>query len=188
MIGLVAVVFSLLSVSVLAKDKKPMADEFTGVFINMDTPGAMGSQVSIWVESYTADDVAQQLKGILADKGQQALHNAITDYRAGTMRIGTANSYPISVARQRVNADGSRIVFLASIRPFSGFAPTAGSQTDQYPFGVIELKLDAQGKGEGTIIGAAQLSFDAEKNNLSVASYATQPARISDVKTKPKKQ
>ena len=101
LIGLVAVVSSLLAVSALAKDKKPMADEFTGVFINMNTPGAMGSQVSIWVEAYTADDVAQQLKGILAEKGQAALHNAITDYRAGTLRIGTANSYPLSVARQR---------------------------------------------------------------------------------------
>jgi len=168
-------------------EKKPMADEFTGVFISMNAPGSMGSQVQIYVESYTPDDVATKLAQTLADQGQQAVVNAITDNRAGTIRIGTANGYPLSVARQRVNADGSRTVFLVSNRPFVGFEPVGGTRIQDYPFGVIELKLGADGKGEGTIVGAAQLSFDETKKNLNIASYAVQPGKISDVKTKEKK-
>jgi hypothetical protein len=169
-------------------EKKPMADEFSGVFISMNAPGAMGSPVQIWVESYTADDVAQTLAATLAQKGQQGLLNAITNYHVGNIRIGTSNGYPISVARQRVNADGSRTVFLASDRPFAGFQPQGGTRIADYPFGIIELKLGADGTGEGTITGAAQLSFDETKKNLNIASYAVQPGKISDVKDKKKKK
>jgi hypothetical protein len=177
---------ALLAIPVTAADKKPMADEFTGVFISMNAPGAMGSPVQIWIESYTADDVTTTLAKTLEEKGQQALVNALPSTRCGTIRIGTADGYPVNVARQRVNADGSRTVFAVSNRPFVGFEPQGGTRIQDYPFGVIELQLDAAGKGEGQIIGAAQLSFDADKKNLNIASYAVQPGKISDVKTRPK--
>jgi hypothetical protein len=184
----VLAVLALLAVPVLAEEKKPLADEFTGVFISMNAPGAMGSPVQIYIESYTPDDVTTSLAKTLEEKGQQALVNALPGTRCGTIRIGTADGYPISVARQRVNADGSRIVFAVSNRPFVGFQAQAGTRIQDYPFGVIKLSLDAEGKGEGQIIGAAQLSFDEDKKNLNIASYAVQPGRISDVKTRPKKK
>jgi hypothetical protein len=189
--------FTLISLVVLAslvapafakEEKKPVADEFTGVFISMNTPGAMGDPVQIWINSYTADDAAKNLALTLDQKGQPGLLDAILNLEVGRLRIGTSMGYPISVARQRVNADGSRTVFLVSNRPFVGFQPQGGTRIEDYPFGVVELKLDAQGKGEGQIIGSAQLSFDETKKNLNIASYAVQPGRISDVKTKAKKQ
>jgi hypothetical protein len=186
-IGIVLGLVLLLAAVPAGAEKKPMADEFTGVFISMNAPDAMGSQVRVWVESYTADDVAQKLAATLAESGQKGLLDAITDLRIGTIRIGTASGYPISVARQRPNADGSRTVFLATSRPLVGFQPRPGAKIDDYPFGIIELKLGPDGKGEGTIVGAAQLSFDESKRNLNIASYATEPGRISDLKTKPQK-
>jgi hypothetical protein len=178
-------VLTLLAIPAFAA-KKPMADEFTAVFISMNAPGAMGKPVQIWIESYTTDDVAESLITTLEQKGQQGLVNALPDMRAGTMRIGTSDGYPISIARQRVNADGSRTIVAVSNRPFVGFQPQGGTRVQDYPFGVIEIKLDAEGKGEGQIIGSAQLSFDKDKKNLNIASYAVQPGRLSDVKTKPK--
>jgi hypothetical protein len=180
-------VAACLSAPTLA-EKKPTVDEFEAVFISMNAPGAMGSPVDIWVNEYTTDDVAQKLAATLDQKGQQALLNEILDLHVGQLRIGTSTSYPISVARQRVNADGSRIVVLVSNRPFVGFQPQGGTRIQDYPFGVVEIKLDAQGKGEGQIIGSAQLSFSEDKKNLNIASYAVQPGRLSDVKTKAKKK
>lgn len=182
-----AVMIAAVVAPAFAEEKKPVADEFTGVFISMNAPGAMGSPVQIWVNSYTADADAQSLAATLATKGQQGLLDAITKLQVGQIRIGTSMSYPMSVARQRVNADGSRIVFLVTNRPFEGFQPAGGTRIEDYPFGVIELKLTAAGTGEGQIVGAAQLSFDDTKKNLNIASYAVQPGRLSDVKTKKKK-
>lgn len=182
-----AAIIATIVAPAFAEEKKPVADEFTGVFISMNAPGAMGSPVQIWVNSYTADADAQSLAETLATKGQQGLLDAITKLQVGQIRIGTSMSYPMSVARQRVNADGSRIVFLVTNRPFEGFQPAGGTRIEDYPFGVIELKLTAAGTGEGQIVGAAQLSFDDAKKNLNIASYAVQPGRLSDVKTKKKK-
>jgi hypothetical protein len=177
-------VLGLLIVPVVAEETKPI-DEFTAVFISMNAPGAMGKPVQIWIESWTSDDVASQLATTLEEKGQMALVNALPNTRVGTIRIGTSDGYPISVARQRMTANG-RVVLLASNKPFVGFAIAEGGNALNYPFGFIQLDLNADGTGTGTIIGAASLSFDAQKN-LTVASQAAQPGRLSDVKErKPK--
>ena len=173
---------ALLIVPVVAEEKKPI-DEFTAVFISMNAPGAMGSPVQIWIESWTPDDVASSLATTLQQKGQAGLINAMPNTRVGTIRIGTSDGYPIMVARQRTTADG-RVVLLASNRPFLGVGGAAYANDD--PFGFIQLNLNANGTGDGTIIGAAAISFDAQKN-LTIASQSSQPGRLSDVKErKPK--
>jgi len=179
-------VLALLALPVLAEEKKPMADEFTAVFISMNAPGAMGKPVQIWVEAYTPDAVAQSLAATLQEKGQVALLNALPTTRAGTIRIGTSDGYPVSIARQRKNADGSRTVFLASNKPFAGLAVAEGGNALNYPFGFVQLELKADGTGTGTIIGAASLTFDQQKN-LTVSMAQAQPGRLSDVKTRTKK-
>ena len=176
-------VLALLAVPALAADKKPMADEFTAVFISMNAPGAMGSPVQIWIENYTTDEVASSLMTTLQTKGQTALVNALPSTRAGTIRIGTSNGYPISIARKRQTADGV-VVMMASNRPFVGMTQGGAAAADS-PIGFIELQLKADGTGTGTIVGAAQVTVDANKN-LTVASEAVQPGRLSDVKTKAK--
>jgi len=178
-------VFALLAIPVLAEEKKPMADEFTAVFISMNAPGAMGKPVQIWIENYTTDDVAESLMTTLQTKGQTALVNALPATRAGTIRIGTSDGYPISIARKRQTAEGL-VVIMASNRPFVGLTE-GGPAAAQSPIGFIQLQLKADGTGTGTIIGAAQVTVDANKN-LTVASEAVQPGRLSDVKErKPKK-
>ncbi len=171
------------AVPVLAEEKKPMADEFTAVFISMNAPGAMGSPVQIWIENYTTDEVAESLMTTLQTKGQTALVNALPGTRAGTIRIGTSDGYPISLARQRPTAEG-RVILLASNRPFVGMTQGGVAAADS-PIGFIQLELRADGTGTGTIIGAAQVSVDANKN-LTVASEAVQPGRLTGVKTRPK--
>ncbi|HJQ97260.1 MAG TPA: hypothetical protein VJ826_03045 [Candidatus Polarisedimenticolaceae bacterium] len=173
---------ALLLSPAVAKEKKKMADQFTGTLVSMTAPGAMGSRVQIWIDSYTPDDVAEGLIKTLSEQGQRALLDKVTDLDVGRIRVGTSNGYPISVARQRVAADGSRTIVLATSRPFVGFAPNAGTRIEDYPFGLIELKLAADGTGEGTLVGAAQLAFDPTTKDLSVKTYATQPSRLTTVK------
>lgn len=178
---------TLLAAPVAAKkDKPPIADQFAGTLVAMSAPGAMGTRVTIWVDAYTADDVAESLATTLEQDGQKALVTAMEKLTAGRIRIGTGNSLPLAVARQHTAADGSRVVLLATNRPLQGFEIQQGLDSQQYPIGFVELKLGADGKGEGTIVGMAQLKMDASRH-LSVASYATQPARLSAVTTETKK-
>lgn len=50
-----------------------------------------------------------------------------------------------------------------------------------YPFGLIELKLAADGTGEGVLIAAIQARFTKE-GELEIESHGTKPFRILAVK------
>jgi len=77
------------------------------------------------------------------------------------------------------------MVVMASNRPFVGMAQ-GGVAGVESPIGYIQLNLKADGTGEGTIIGAAEVVVDANRN-LTIKTEAVQPGRLSDVKTrKPK--
>ena len=114
------VVFALLLSPAVAKDeKKKMADQFTGTLVSMNAPGAMGSRVQIWIEEYTNDATAEGLIKTLSEQGQRALLDKVTDLRVGTIKVGTSNGYPISVARQRVAPEMASLI-VNSIRRFAG--------------------------------------------------------------------
>jgi hypothetical protein len=170
------------------KEKKPVIDQFTGTLVTMTGPTArgLGEQVTIWIDEYTSDEVAQSLIKTLADGGQIALRDELQNHRAGRIRLGENTSYPISIARQRVASDG-RVVRLAMNSPLTGFQMNQGLRAQDYPIGFIELKLKADGTGEGTVVGMAKVSFD-ENKTLSIASHGTQPGRLTNVETAKKKE
>jgi hypothetical protein len=51
-----------------------------------------------------------------------------------------------------------------------------------YPFTIMELQLNQEGKGEGAIIGGAQLEFN-EKGQLDIESYGHQYAKLVNVRS-----
>ena len=169
-------------------EKKPAADQFTATVISPNAPGLNGSSVQVWIESYSSDDVLGTLVKTLAEKGQTGLLDSMKDLHVGTIKVGTNSAIPISVARQRPNEDGSRTLFIATARPFAGFPESAGMPIEQYPFGFVKLNVPAgDAKGDGTIVGAAQLELDAATKSLSIKGSGTQPGRLSNVKAvKPK--
>ena len=54
-----------------------------------------------------------------------------------------------------------------------------------YPLGVIELELDADGKGEGRLIAAARLKFNKD-GTLVIEQLGVRPFRL--MKVKPQKE
>ena len=169
------------------KAKKPVVDQFTGTLVTVTgaTAHGLGDPVTIWIDAYTTDQVVDSLKKTLADKGQTALRDALQNYTAGRIRVGTNTSYRLAVARQRVSPEG-RVILLATNAPLNGYQIQPGLRTQDYPVAFIKLTLKPDGKGEGTVVGLAKVAFDDEKN-LTIASYATQPSRLSDVQTVTKK-
>jgi len=170
------------------KEKKPIADQFTATLVTTTgaTARGLGEEVTIWIDEYTSDETAQALIKTLADGGQIALRDELSNHRAGRIRLGTNTSYPLCVARQRIASDG-RVILLATNSPLSGFQMNQGLRAQDYPIGFIELKLKADGTGEGTAVGMAKVSFD-ENKNLNIASYGTQPSRLLNVETVTKKK
>lgn len=139
-------------------------------------------QVDRWGTPEEADAYLQVIK----EKGQKGLQEAFWDAKgAGWIRIGTQLGYPIVFARSLETPDG-RIVRAFTDRPISFFELRNNLRSTDYPLGIVELKLDAKGKGEGTLIAAASAKFD-DQGQLVVENFGTQPFKIVNVKKQPVK-
>ncbi|MGZ6989449.1 MAG: hypothetical protein ACXVH0_10860, partial [Thermoanaerobaculia bacterium] len=109
----------------------------------------------------------------------------VNEYPDGVLRK-TADSigWDLYYARDHRNADGTRRVVLASDRPVS-FREVSGSRRSlDYRVTIIELHLDADGKGEGKIVEAAKLTWDKNTKKLEIENYNALPVDLLQVKVK----
>ena len=60
------------------------------------------------------------------------------------------------------------------------------TRSTDYPFGLVELVMPMDGKGEGRLWAAVSLEFTAEKR-LEVKNYGTQPFRVMQIRRKASK-
>ena len=72
----------------------------------------------------------------------------------------------------------------ATDRPVAFIEARSFLRTMDYPFGIIELRLDAKGKGSGRLIAAAQVKFDSQ-GVLQIESYGLEPFRIFQARVMP---
>lgn len=57
-----------------------------------------------------------------------------------------------------------------------------GTRSQDYPFAYLELFINDNGKGEGSLIGLAKVSFDKKNpNNLDIENFGTYPAKLMGV-------
>jgi hypothetical protein len=50
-----------------------------------------------------------------------------------------------------------------------------------YPFTVVELRLDAKGQGEGKITVATKISSEPDTRQIILENYGNQPVRLTKV-------
>jgi hypothetical protein len=156
----------------------------------LDTGGSLPRKntayVQIHIERWTTDDEARRFLQILASSGSDGLMKELWNLDNGWISIGDRLGYPLSVTRSH-ERDGKRIVRILTDRPIQIFEVMDALRTTDYPFGIIELTLDENGRGEGRVMAAAKAGFTAD-GTLEVESYGIEPLRLVDVRTKvPKK-
>jgi len=178
----------LLATSLTASAQQPKGGEqFTANLV--DPTGSFGrhrsntAPVVIHIDHYTSDVEAGQLKDVLQQKGPEALRDALWDEEAGYIRIGGGLGYPIAAARSVPTDDGGRIIRLMIDRPISQREVILNTHTLDYPFAYVEIKLGADGKGQGDFYQAAKVSLTND-NTLHIDNYSPQPLRLLGVATR----
>jgi hypothetical protein len=134
------------------------------------------SPVMIHIDHYSEQAEIERLAGILKQKGPNALRDALWDREVGYIRIGGGLGYPIAAARSRRADDGGQIIRMMIDRPISQAEVINNSRTVDYPFSYIEIKLNANGKGEGQFYQAARVSMTGD--TLNVENYSPQPLKL----------
>ena len=93
--------------------------------------------------------------------------------------------YAIKYAYQVSLTDGGERIVLATNRRLGGYSPAwnpvgAPAVTD-YEFTLIEIRLDARGRGEGKTSVTTKVVVDNEARTVALENYAATPALLQNV-------
>jgi hypothetical protein len=184
--GLIAVLALSFVLSALAqddnKDDKKQVDGYAAVAIGTGgTVGGRSQQFDFRVTKYTTDEEVQELAALLKNKGQDALRSALEKEDRGRINPVGSVGNQIAVARKRQHGDETVITIVtARIMPFRELY-NGGRSTD-YPFGFLQVKLNAKGEGTGQIMAAAKIRFDKKKGQYEIESFGNQYIKVTNVR------
>ena len=177
-----ALVISLLaafSLTVLAQ--KPIA-RFTATAVNLDATHGRGTgQVEIQINRWSTDAERDQLTSAIKEQSQDKVLNLVTKLPAvGSIRTPDSVGYELRYARASKIGASDRIVILTN-RPIDFWERREGGLSTEYPFTMIELRIAANGAGEGKMSVATKLFLDDE-NTLTLENYGIGPVLLQNVR------
>ena len=157
-------------------------EEFSATLSNISNVGGVGlTPLTIRITRWTSDADHERMMELLRDKGQDAFLRALTDQDAvGSIATPVSLKYDFFYAREEPLAEGGRKIFMITDRPMDIYERLNATRSRDYPFTVIEITLDKEGRGQGTLAQLVQLRLLG--NFLGIENLATSPMKLADVK------
>jgi len=159
-------------------------EKFTAFAVDISNiaPRAQTSPVDIVINRWSTDTERDRLLAVLRDKGQNALLSELQKLPVvGYISSPGSLRYDLHFARQRPEAEAGRMIFLMTDRYIGAWEAANRPRTIDYPFMLIQLKVDQGGKGDGT---ASIYTKITETNGgvIELEDFANQPVMLKDVK------
>jgi low affinity Fe/Cu permease len=175
-IAAAAVVFAA---PVLAQN---VTEKFTGFAINMNG-AANTATIDFTISRWSTDAERKTLLSLIPEehKSAQKLVDALQDMKSvGSIRTPQTLAWDLRYARQFKLPEGGRRIVLVTDRPI-GFREAANStRSMDYPFSILEIRLNANDEGEGKIFSGSKIYV--EDGELVVENWGTQPTRFNNIK------
>jgi hypothetical protein len=167
--------------------------EITAFAVNMSNiaTGANAS-VRIRIDSWTTDAERETLVTTMIEKGaNQLLRELQRQPSRGRWNIPgmrqpdphqLALGHDLRYTRQTALPDGGRRIVIATDR-FIGFQEARNRpRSIDYPFTLMQIHVDAQGRGEGKMAVATKINFDRDKKTMELENYASEPVRLQNLR------
>jgi hypothetical protein len=155
-------------------------DEYTGNMVNTMAGVRFNQPFVLSVGHYADNADVQRLTGTLAAKGQYSLRDDLwRQPSAGYLRVGGRLGYPVAAVLSQETATG-RTLHVVLNRPLAAREVQYFTRSSKYPFTVLELNIDRNGKGEGHLLGAAKMQMNGA--TLEFESLGVQPVRLLAVR------
>jgi hypothetical protein len=156
-------------------------ERYTATAINTNN-ASMGT-IDISVTRWSTDQQRDKLMSTLLEKGADKLLDVLQDMPS-TGHFGAPGnlSWDLRFARKVPLPDGGERVVLVTDRRIGFWEATQQPRSFQYPFTVIELRLNADGEGEGKMSLATKIIHDKEQNMITLENYNLQPVMLTHVK------
>ena len=144
--------------------------------------GGRSRTFTLIVNSYTPAGQVRELNEALKRGGQDELLDALSKLDAGRIQIGpgvgvTANA----IIADRWGEGGMKLTVFYE-RNINFYELRAGARSQDYRIGYAEIFLDRNGRGQGTLIGAAKVRLK-DGNTWEVEDFGTFPAKLMGLRS-----
>lgn len=172
--------------------QKPERERFTAFAVNMGTVGSPRGRnsgtVDIIIDRWSTEEERQKLIKAFEEKGADGLVSALHKIkRLGTLRTPDTLGWELYYAVQVPLPDGGRRILLGTDRYIGYFEASNQTRTTDYPFTLVELRLDKDGVGEGKLALATKISKSKDGKQIELENYSSEPVRLTKVRQQKKK-
>ena len=159
---------------------------FNAVAQHGGTGGSGQTQIILTFTRWSTEEERDELEQILINDGMQALADKLRTapevgfIRAPTMRT---TSWRLRYAIMFYNEEGQRVIRAAADRPVSfAEANQRTVRTWDFNLAIIELTIDEEGNGEGTIRSGVELIYEEDTDSFLARNRSSQPIRLNNVR------
>jgi len=161
---------------------------YTGTVLGVGGPlGGVSRPFTLSIEGVSSNADVARAVSMLAEGGQDGLMKELHGKRLGYFSMGSQLGRDLNFVQETPTADGGRRIVILFERWMNTFELRYGTRSEDYPFTYIELTIDRNGKGQGTLIPAARITFDKKHGNqIDVENFGIYPARLAGVQLRNK--
>jgi hypothetical protein len=166
---------------VLAAQTQGIPERFTAMAVNMNRGGT--ARVDITVNRWSTEAERTRLLTTLREKGPEKLLEALQHMpRVGYIQSNGGLGYDLHYAHHVKGQDGGERVVIATDRRIGYWEAANQPRSIDYPFTIIELRLNADGEGEGKMSLATKITEDPDKQIITLENYELQPVLLQSVR------
>jgi hypothetical protein len=172
----------LASPPVTAQDA-PLTLEAVAVSLGDISRASGTTPVTIRINRWSTDEERDQLRDAMVEKGDDSLLEALKRLKpVGNLSTTGRLGWDVHYAHQVALPDGARRIVFATDRPMSFAERTSGARSRDYEYLLGEVRVGADGKGQGKLVPRANVTYDSEGRTLTIENYDSQPVRLSNVR------
>ena len=163
-----------------SEKEKPAPERYKAVTVQPKTARLNpATQLDILIERYTSDGERMEYFRLLKEKGPEALLRTLSKVNVGRISAPGQVGVAVAVARIRETESGKRIR-LVTTRPVSFLQARRGEIVDEFPYTIMDLYLNEDSKGQGSIVSAIKVSFD-DDGQLQIQVLGGDPLDLINV-------
>jgi hypothetical protein len=174
-------------------DTKTGPEKYTGTIANMES--GSGSKIAIQIFQWSSDTDRQRVLQTLSSN-EEKKPDELTKALAALPTIGYIwasgpAGYALKYAHRLAEPGGAERVVVMTDRPLGSLEHPAWKISGQTaepvkPYTVVELQLDAKGRGRGKMSLTTPVTTDEATKAISVTNYDSAPTLLMDVQRQPK--
>ena len=125
--------------------------------------------LDIRIHRYVTDAEVMKFAELLKEKGPNALRLALEKENVGQISPLGEIGAPIAIARS-LRDGNTRVIRIFIARDVSFLEARNAGRSMDYPFSIVELRVNEKGQGEGSAIAAAKIRYNAKSQQFEVES------------------